>query len=163
MKLDDNLSEHFTLKELINTSYAQFMKEQEKEIKMFIAPLTSLCKDILEPARLFYNKPMIISSGFRGKALNKAVGGSSTSQHCRGEAADFIINGIDNKQIMRDIYDGKIINSFGGRIAFGQCIHEIIKGKDWIHISLGYPYRVAEKSGEMLDTKDGKIYEVYNG
>jgi hypothetical protein len=56
---------------------------------------------------------------------------------------------------MKDIKSKKI------DISFGQCIREIIAGKDWIHISLGVPYRASEKSGQMLNTTDGKIYKEY--
>ncbi|MDR3048695.1 MAG: hypothetical protein LBV16_02485 [Elusimicrobiota bacterium] len=101
------LNAHFTLQELTITSYVNLLTQNTKEADRFIVSLKDLCKKILEPIRVFYGKPMIITSGFRGEALNKAVGGSITSQHCRGEAADFIIPSINNMQVMKDIYSKK--------------------------------------------------------
>lgn len=53
-----------------------------------ISNLTNLCKEVLEPLRAIVNEPIIISSGYRCPALNKAVGGVSNSQHMTGEACD---------------------------------------------------------------------------
>ncbi len=87
-----------------------------------------LCKNILDPIRLYYKKPLIITSGYRCKKLNTLIGGSSTSQHCFGKAADFIIPGVDLKRIFNDISKEKIV--FGEN--YDQLIFEFGK---WIHIS----------------------------
>ena len=47
-----------------------------------------LCEKVFQPLRAFIGKPITISSGYRSPKLNKAVGGSSTSQHCYGQAMD---------------------------------------------------------------------------
>jgi hypothetical protein len=79
MDLKEKLSAHFTFGELINTSHKELIEEQKADAAHFIYALKALCKNILEPIRLFYAKPMIITSGFRGVKLNYAVGGSKTS------------------------------------------------------------------------------------
>ena len=147
-----NLTEHFSFAELIKTSHSEFMPAQEKEADEYANSLKFLCLYILEPIRRFYGKPLIITSGFRGKSLNAKIGGSPTSQHCRGEAADFIINGISNEQILEDIKSGRLC------IFFGQAIKEIVGGREWTHISLGEPYRFEDKCMQIMTTTDGKNY-----
>jgi hypothetical protein len=146
------LSDHFELQEFTKTSYTEFQTAQDEEVKPYISTLKMLCLYILEPVRLFYGKPVVISSGFRGKTLNAKIGGVANSQHCSGQAADFTVKGIPNEDIIKDINNGKL------SIYFGQCIHETINGKDWIHISLGYPYRLDKPNMQMLKTSDGKNY-----
>ena len=61
--------------------------------------LKNVCEKILEPVRNHFGKPVRINSGYRGPALNSAVGGSSKSQHCNGEAVDFEIDGLPNPDL----------------------------------------------------------------
>ncbi len=56
-----------------------------------MANLKALCEEVLEPLRQWYGKPIIIGSGYRSPALNKAVGGVKNSQHMTGEACDIHI------------------------------------------------------------------------
>jgi len=56
--------------------------------------LQELCENALEPIRVHFSKSVNISSGFRIAELNKVIGGSGTSQHCKGEAADFTVSSI---------------------------------------------------------------------
>jgi len=66
----------------------------EKELEC----LKELVKNVLDPIREHFEKPVTINSGFRGAKLNRAVGGSSRSQHCKGQAADIEIAA---REIMR--------------------------------------------------------------
>jgi len=87
-----------------------------------------LCKNILDPIRIYYKKPLVITSGFRCKKLNKLIGGAATSQHCFGKAVDFMVPGVKLETIFNDIATGKIkINE-----NFDQLIFEFGK---WIHVS----------------------------
>jgi hypothetical protein len=87
-----------------------------------------LCKNVIDPIRAFYKKPITINSGYRCKKLNRSIGGATTSQHCLGQAADFIIHGVELKTIFNDIASGKI------PIAepFDQLIFEF---GNWVHVS----------------------------
>jgi zinc D-Ala-D-Ala carboxypeptidase len=83
------LSKSFTLNELTKSQEATRLgidntpgEEQVKNLKI-------LCEKILQPIRDFYGMPVSVSSGYRSPDLCKAIGSSSTSQHTRGEAADF--------------------------------------------------------------------------
>lgn len=78
----------------------------------------------LEGVRAVLGAPIIISSGYRSPALNKAIGGSATSQHTKGEAADFSCPGFGSPlEVCRAIVKAGI--------AFDQLIHE----GTWVHIS----------------------------
>jgi len=148
------LSTHFSIVKLAKTSYADLQQDNLEEALLHVKQLTDLCMYVLEPVRLYYNKPVIITSGFRGNRLNERVGGSLTSQHSRGEAADFVINGISNDTIIGDILNKKI------RLNFGQAIKEVVLGKQWTHLSLGEPYRKSELCRQVLSTTDGKTYQL---
>lgn len=92
--------------------------------------LTALIEKVLDPIRAAYGRPIIINSGYRSVALNKAVGGASTSQHLRGEAADITAGSKTlNKQLLTLIQQ----LATNGTIDFDQLIDE--KDLSWIHIS----------------------------
>lgn len=80
--------------------------------------------DCLQPLRDKLKKPMIITSGYRNSEVNKLVGGVSTSQHCKGQACDFVVKGMTINQII------EFIKNSG--IEFDQCISEY---GQWVHIS----------------------------
>lgn len=86
-----------------------------------------LCTEVLDRIREYYKAPILISSGFRAPAVNVAVGGSGTSQHCKGEAADFTIAGKSVEQVYQDIRTGRIPG-----IQYDQLIQEF---GGWVHIS----------------------------
>lgn len=89
----------------------------------------ALCAQ-LQKIRDFYNAPIDISSGYRGPALNRAVGGSKNSQHMVGEAGDFTVRGVSNARVIRDIVGGKIPG-----LQYDQLIDEASKSAAWIHMS----------------------------
>lgn len=130
------LSKNFTLEELINSPTAKAKKINNKPNKEVTENLTKLVTNILQPIRDKWNAPIVITSGYRSVELNKAVGGSPTSQHRTGDAADIRTKSdeeIDNlalfNMIKRMIEEGKII--------VGQLIWEYgsNNGPDWIHVS----------------------------
>ena len=102
------LSPHFTLDELLITAHKDLQLLQKEEVKPYMSNLYILCNYVLEPIRNYYGKPITITSGFRGKTLNKRVGGSLTSQHCLGEAADILVKGKTVEEVFEDIRNGKI-------------------------------------------------------
>lgn len=109
---------HFTLKELISTSTGLPNEPNLEQIKN----LTALVDNILDPARIKLGKPIKVSSGFRSKSVNKKVGGSSTSQHLKGQAAD--LKCYDNKTLFN------IIKELGN---YDQLINEF--DYSWVHVS----------------------------
>ena len=124
------LTEHFSLEELIKSSTAKAKKIDNTPTQAAKTNLQHLASNILEPIRLKYNKPIIVTSGYRSMALNKAVGGSKTSQHLLGQAADIKAPHNENKALFQLIE--KMVKA--GEIQVGQLIDEY--GYKWIHVSL---------------------------
>ena len=159
------LSSNFTLEELTSTSRTNLLainREQAMNDKGIIDNLKTLATKVLQPIRDYYNKPVRITSGYRSKALNVAVGGSTTSQHSYGEAADIQIDGVSVDKLFADIKSGRVVNLDN----VGQVIKEKVGGAEWIHISIMTPrYSEIQKAkygsdeAVFLVTKDGKNYE----
>lgn len=138
----EKISENFTLEQLaVCNRYPQFAEANLKYARENYGILTKLCSIILEPIRLIIG-PFIISSGIRCDALNKAVGGSPTSQHPLGQAVDIIPRRMSVKKAFEMLSKSKI--------PFGQLIYEKHGETEWIHISLGAPWRALEKCGQIL-------------
>ena len=114
-----NITEHFTFEELTKTNTGLSNIPGPKEFEA----LSYLAVNLLEPLRQLYGKPITVNSAFRSREVNRAVGGSETSQHCKGEAADLTCD--DNKKLFELIRDNFI---------FDQLINE--KNYSWIHVSL---------------------------
>ena len=122
-KDDEILDKYVTTDELLITSHKDLQLLQQEEVKSYINNLYVLCNYVLEPIRNYYGKPITITSGFRGKTLNKKVGGSLTSQHCLGEVADILVKDKTVDEVFEDIRSGKI------NIIYRQLIKEKINGK----------------------------------
>ena len=87
--------------------------------------ITDLCVEILQPLRDDLRRAIHITSGYRPIWLNKLVGGSGSSQHCRGAAADFTVTGRSPLYVCESIMALKL--------PIGQVIHEF---GQWTHVSL---------------------------
>ena len=92
--------------------------------------LTALIEKVLDPLREAYGKPIIVTSGYRCEKLNKLVGGSASSQHKKGEAAD-IKTIEDTPEENKKLFD--LIVKLG--LPFDQLINEY--NYDWVHVSFG--------------------------
>lgn len=125
-----NLTPNFTLQELIASQTAARRGIDNKPSIQELRNLTRLA-ETLEQVRTLVGRPVIVSSGYRSSALNKAIGGSTTSAHMRGLAADFACNGITPVDLARRIA--------GSDIEFDQLIYE----GTWVHLGLsaGKPRR----------------------
>ena len=125
-----NLSENFTLQELIYSDTAVRMGIDNKPNDETVENLKILCENILEPIRSHFKAPVVVSSGYRSEAVCLAVGSSSKSQHIKGQAVDFEIFGIPNK----DVTDWVVQN-----LDYDQCILEFWNDKEpnsgWVHCS----------------------------
>lgn len=120
-----NLSAHFTLAELTVSQTARRKGIDNTPSPEVLQNLQELANG-LERVREVLGCPIIISSGYRSPKLNAAVDGSKTSQHCNGEAADFIAPGFGSPlEVCQEIIKHQ------DTIQFDQIIHE----QDWVHIS----------------------------
>lgn len=86
--------------------------------------MLELIVNCLQPIRDKLSKPMICTSGFRNNALNKLVGGAQNSQHTKGQACDFVVNGMTPAQVV------EFIKNSG--VEYDQLINE---HNQWTHIS----------------------------
>ena len=126
------LSEHFTLGELTVSPTAKKLGLSNNPTPEHIENMKYVCEKILEPVRAHFGKPVQINSSYRSPAVNAKVGGSKTSQHSNGEAVDFEIPGIPNKQLADWV---------GDNLEFDQVILEFYNAKDgansgWVHCSI---------------------------
>lgn len=127
------LSKNFTLEEMINSPTAKRLKIDNTPNAKELANLRKLCQEILQPIRDKRGSVITVNSGFRCEKLNKQVGGTPTSQHRYGQAADITLgNPTLNKKLFNMIYD-MIKNK---EIKVGQLIDEY--NYRWIHVSLPY-------------------------
>jgi hypothetical protein len=126
------LSEHLSLAEVTRSESAKRKGISNMPTPAHIENFKLLAENIFEPIRKHFGKPIHISSGYRSDALNKAIGGSKTSQHCTGEAIDIDMdgsaNGITNKMVFDYIKDN---------LNFDQLIWEFgtASNPDWVHVS----------------------------
>lgn len=147
MRANYKLSPHFSFYELTQTLHDEFEVRNRDEITdEEEGALKTLCETLLEPVRALFGLAVIIHSGYRCEALNKKVGGSPTSQHRLGQAADFHVQGLDDAAGQAHVFER--IAASG--MAFGQLIDEYNGRARWIHISLGFPFRSRAESGELL-------------
>jgi len=126
-----NLTENFSLIELTKSQTAERKGIDNTPSTEHQENLRSLCEMILQPIRDHFEQVVSISSGYRSPELCVAIGSSTKSQHARGEAADFEIFGVSNKELA-DYIDQNL--------DYDQLILEYWKGEDepnsgWVHCS----------------------------
>lgn len=155
---DRQLTEHFKLYELTQTGNVLLQDENRRITEEQVSKLTILA-ELLEQVRELLMMPIIIHSAYRCPKLNKAIGSTDKSQHVKCEAADFSVKGVDLSQTFRTIRQA----AKDKKIRFGQLIYEKASrdygSTEWIHISLGDPYRDSARCGEVLTMNDG-TYEL---
>lgn len=147
-----NLSKNFTLREMTKSVTAKRLGIDNAPDELQISFMKELCGAVLQPLRDELG-PIVISSGLRVPALNKAIGGSSTSQHCalRGAAAD-----IDMDEKNTDVF-----NYIKDNLIFDQLIWEFGNEAcpDWVHVS----YHYGHNRGQILKAvkKNGKTTYIF--
>lgn len=116
---------YFTIEEMTKSSTATAKGIDNTPSEEGVLKLQKLIEAVLDPLREWYGKPIKINSGFRCEALNEAVGGSDTSQHRLGEAADITVGTKKgNKKLFEYIKDN---------LPFDQLINE--SNFSWVHVS----------------------------
>ena len=136
-----NLTEHFTFEELTHTDHREFdntPNEQELE------NLKRLAKFLEEVKIVLGNKPIMVNSAFRSKAVNDAVGSKDTSQHRIGCAADIRVPGMTPDDVVKAI----IASSLG----YDQVIREFDR---WTHISIPNIAGAVPRKSKLIIDKTG--------
>jgi zinc D-Ala-D-Ala carboxypeptidase len=125
------LSKNLTLKEVTKSDTANRLGIDNTPEEFDIKNLRAIAEEVFQPLRDHFGVPLFVSSGFRSKKLNKAIGGSKYSQHMVGEALDIdadVYGRVTNRELFRFIKENLI---------FDQLIWEF--GDDdtpnWVHVS----------------------------
>ena len=125
-----NLSANFSLHEMCKSETAMRMGLDNTPGDQEIENLRLLCEKVLQPVRDHYGKGVKVNSAYRSPESNAAVGGSKTSDHCKGMAADIEIPGVANADLAQWIMDN---------LDYTQLILEFytpgIPDSGWVHVS----------------------------
>jgi D-alanyl-D-alanine dipeptidase len=122
------LSKNFTLSEITKSNTAKRLGITNAPNQEHLNNMQILIRDLIQPMRDALG-PIRISSGYRSPVLNRAIGGSTKSQHCKGQAVD-IQFWKEGKMCNKEVYDWVLKEG----IEFDQMINEFDYA--WIHISL---------------------------
>ena len=141
------LSKNFTLPEIIHSNTAKRLGINNAPNKEHLKNMQVLVRDLIQPIREV-SGPIRISSGYRNPELNRAIGGSSKSQHCKGEALD-LQYWSKGKMCNKEIYDWVVKSG----IEFDQMINEF--DYSWIHISLKSNSKNRKQILEAYKDSDG--------
>jgi len=143
------LSPNFSLNELTQSETALRKGISNEPTQEIISALQCLAVNVLQPVRDHYAKGVKVNSGYRSPEVNASVGGSKTSDHCKGQAADIEIPGVANAELAQYIKD---------KLQFTQLILEFytpgVPDSGWVHVS----YDPANLKKQVLTAvkQDGK-------
>ena len=148
------ISKNFALSEMVKSATAERLGVDNSPNLIHLVNLTHLAIHILQPVRDQFGV-ITINSGYRSPALNAKVGGSKTSQHCNGQAADFesfstpntdlakwISKNLDFDQLILEFYDGVDPNS-----GWVHCSYNLMGNRGKILTALKTGGRVVYKNG----------------
>ena len=125
-----NLTRNFSLEELVKSETALRKGLDNTPDEGSVRNLTVLAENVLQPVRDAFGKGVKVNSGYRHPDVNAAVGGSRTSDHCKGMAADIEIPGVANHELATWIEQ---------HLKFTQVILEFytkgIPDSGWVHVS----------------------------
>ena len=143
------LSKHFSLYEMIRSETAARKDIDNTPPEDLVPRLRDICVQILEAVRLHYGVPIRPNSGYRSPELNKAVGGSAKSQHCKGEAVDIEIAGVSNYELAAWIKDNLIFDQL-----ILECYTPGIALSGWVHVS----YKAGANRNRVM-TYSNRVYQ----
>lgn len=146
------LTENFTLSEMTKSETALRHGLDNTPNDAEIANLKRLAENVLQPIRNNYKRGVKVNSGYRAPNVNAAVGGSKTSDHCRGQAADIEIPGIANAELAEWI---------AKNLKFTQLILEFytpgVPDSGWVHVS----YNPADLKCQVMTAMKENSKTVY--
>ena len=139
------LTQHFTLAELTASGTAQRLGLDNTPPPEVLPALTNTA-EMLERIRSTLGVPVVVTSGYRSRAVNAAVGGVTSSDHAQGHAADIVAPRYGTPtQIARTL--APLVSVLG----IGQRILEGIKGKQWVHVSTRVPDKASNRVITITD------------
>lgn len=138
-----NVSPHFTLDEFVHSEIALRNGWDNSIPDSCISNIYRL-SNLLECVRTVLNRPIIITSAYRSKQVNDAVGSKDTSQHRLGCAADIRVVGMTPDEVCRAI--------IASDIQYDQIIREF---NSWTHISVPNTHGDMYRYSKLIIDKDG--------
>ncbi len=139
------LTQHFTLAELTDSSKARQLG-LDNQPPQELVPRLVLTAEMLERIRSTLGVPVTVTSGYRSQALNRAVGGVTSSDHAQGHAADLVAPGYGTPYQI-----AKCLAPLIGVLGIGQLILEGVRGKRWVHVTTRVPEKVANRVITITD------------
>lgn len=126
------LSKHLSLAEVTRSETAKRLGISNEPTAEHLENFKLLAENVFEPIREHFKVPIHISSGYRSKALNTAIKGSLSSQHCTGEAIDIDMDGSGN-----GVTNTMVFDFIKDNLDFDQMIWEFGNSNkpDWVHVS----------------------------
>lgn len=125
------LSKNLTLNEVTKSNTATRLGIKNTPNEQHLLALKCIAVNVFQHIRDHFKCPIFVSSGYRGPDLNKAIGGSKSSQHCKGEALDIDMDGRDGAT------NREVFEFIRKELIFDQLIWEF--GDDfnpgWVHVS----------------------------
>ena len=118
---------HFTFDELIHSDTADRLGIDNTPAFEAVSNINDLVTNVLDILRGEWGRPIIVTSGYRCKELNAAVGGTHYSQHLKGQAADIVSDDFEEFR--------RFVRRWCKDNEFDQCIFEHSSDSEWIHIS----------------------------
>lgn len=140
--LNNRISENISYTEATKSRTAIKLGLDNRPNGVQFKNMQTVAEKVFEPIREYYGVPIAVTSFFRSKEVNKEIGGSKTSQHCKGEAMDL------DADVYGLIRNRDIFNYIKDNLEFDQLIWEFgdDRNPDWVHVS----YSEGNNRGIML-------------
>ena len=148
------LSKNFSLAEFTRSQTATRRGIDNTPMGQHLEAAKTLFEKVVQPIRDHFG-PTRLNSGYRSPDLNKAVGGSKTSQHCQGEAADLEVPGVSNYDVAKWIEDN---------LEYDQLILEFytpgIPNSGWVHVSYNHDGNQRKQSLTAMKENGKTVYKI---
>lgn len=150
------LSKNLALAEVMRSETAKRKGISNMPTPEHIENFKLLAENIFQPIREHFGVPIILSSGYRSKELNTAVGGALSSQHCTGEAIDIDMDGTTVK-------NAEVFNFIKDNLNFDQLIWEFgtDSNPDWVHVSYESTGKQRKQILKAVKSSKGTSYVPY--
>ena len=139
------LTANFTLDELTRSATAQRLR-LDNTPPPGLLPQLQATAEMLQRIREHLQRPIIVTSGYRGPDVNRAVGGVTSSDHTRGQAADIVVPSFGTPYEV-----AKALAPMVSVLGIGQLALEGVKGKQWIHVSTRLPEKAVNRVITITD------------
>ena len=146
------LSKNLWLSEVTKSNTAIRRGIDNTPTELHIANLRYLAEKVFQPIREHFGRPIFVSSGYRSKALNEAIGGSQKSFHSHGMALDLDMDGK-----AQNISNADIFNFIKDNLPYTELIWEFVTTDkpDWVHVAIAKG-REQEKNAKISYRESGK-------